>query len=313
MNLDSKNMSDPLLLRREKDRRRREDAFLEAAEGLFGERGFHDASMEEIAHRAGFATGTIYRYFPSKEKLYGEILHRRMAAYYGEVLADLNEAETAGEKIRSIMRAKLRFFLRNRDFIRIYTEGSGSFRSLPPAHSAPESEIREKFHSLVHDVFLQGAVEGLFKEEDVPWRVVAFTGATNAVLLSLLDHSQQIDEDRIVRFLIDMVEHGISPLGQFEGEMDEQEIFDGFDGFDGVSTGGLWTSAGRAGRASSGFSRSRSGCKSRIAGLDRNIEIGGDPESRRIGGHRQRGRCASARDRFRGRAAGEQGGYAIHL
>src|SRR5438552_13219482 len=40
---------------------------LEAALGLFSSKGFHETTMEEVAHAAGVAKGTIYLYFPSKE------------------------------------------------------------------------------------------------------------------------------------------------------------------------------------------------------------------------------------------------------
>ncbi len=42
---------------------------LEAALELFNERGFDDATMREIAARAGVATGAAYYYFASKEDL----------------------------------------------------------------------------------------------------------------------------------------------------------------------------------------------------------------------------------------------------
>lgn len=43
---------------------------LEAAEGEFGERGFHEASIAEITRRAGVALGTFYVYFDSKEAVF---------------------------------------------------------------------------------------------------------------------------------------------------------------------------------------------------------------------------------------------------
>ncbi len=43
---------------------------LAAACKVFSERGFHDATMEEIAQIAGVAKGTIYLHYPSKQAAY---------------------------------------------------------------------------------------------------------------------------------------------------------------------------------------------------------------------------------------------------
>ena len=48
---------------------------LEAAEKVFGEGGT-DASTEEIAKRAGVGAGTVFRHFPTKEKLLEAVLER---------------------------------------------------------------------------------------------------------------------------------------------------------------------------------------------------------------------------------------------
>lgn len=47
----------------------KQEAILAAALQLFTERTFAGAAVPPIAERAGVATGTIYRYFPSKEAL----------------------------------------------------------------------------------------------------------------------------------------------------------------------------------------------------------------------------------------------------
>jgi len=40
---------------------------------LFGSKGFKDTSVADITKMAGFAVGTFYNYYPSKEKLFMEI------------------------------------------------------------------------------------------------------------------------------------------------------------------------------------------------------------------------------------------------
>jgi AcrR family transcriptional regulator len=50
------------------DARRNYDKLVEAARGVFAEAGA-DASLEEIARRAGVGIGTLYRHFPNRQAL----------------------------------------------------------------------------------------------------------------------------------------------------------------------------------------------------------------------------------------------------
>lgn len=61
----------------------RAEQLLDLAERLFAERGFHGASMDELARRAGVSKPVIYDHFGSKEQLFAMCVRRT-----GEVLAD---------------------------------------------------------------------------------------------------------------------------------------------------------------------------------------------------------------------------------
>ncbi|CAN5606971.1 TetR/AcrR family transcriptional regulator [soil metagenome] len=56
-------------------------ALLDAGEQVFGSQGWYDASVVKITEAAGVAQGTFYRYFPSKQALFDEVvvdLNRRV-------------------------------------------------------------------------------------------------------------------------------------------------------------------------------------------------------------------------------------------
>jgi len=50
------------------------DSICHAALDEFSEKGYEKASMREIAAKAGITAGNMYRYFKSKEDLFGEVL-----------------------------------------------------------------------------------------------------------------------------------------------------------------------------------------------------------------------------------------------
>jgi AcrR family transcriptional regulator len=53
---------------------------LEAAFRVFGARGFHQATLDDVARQAGITKGTIYLYFPSKAALFTAMLKARLTA-----------------------------------------------------------------------------------------------------------------------------------------------------------------------------------------------------------------------------------------
>jgi AcrR family transcriptional regulator len=60
----------PLSSRGAKTRRR----LLEAAEAVFAELGFHDASIVKLTEAAGVGQGTFYLYFASKKEIFDELV-----------------------------------------------------------------------------------------------------------------------------------------------------------------------------------------------------------------------------------------------
>lgn len=74
---------------------------LEAAEHVFAERGFHAASVEEIAEQAGFSTGALYWNFANKEDLFVALFEEHTARRLEDVQAiagSEKQAEGARER-----------------------------------------------------------------------------------------------------------------------------------------------------------------------------------------------------------------------
>lgn len=91
---------------KEKQRQEREALILQVAEEVLLEKGYHDASMDEIAARVGIAKGTLYLHFARKEDLVLALLGREVQA----VLHLIEQAAT----MEGTARAKLTFILNAR-------------------------------------------------------------------------------------------------------------------------------------------------------------------------------------------------------
>ncbi len=72
-------MSKVARLTRAESRERTRTQLLAAAEEVFAARGFHGASLDEVAEAAGFSKGAVYSNFGSKDELFVAVLRKRMS------------------------------------------------------------------------------------------------------------------------------------------------------------------------------------------------------------------------------------------
>jgi AcrR family transcriptional regulator len=96
-------------------RAEREEQMLEVAGEVFAERGFHAASMDEIAERADISKPMLYAYFGSKEGLYSSYLHRTGEQLLAAMDAGVDLEATPREQVAGSMLAFLGFVEEHRD------------------------------------------------------------------------------------------------------------------------------------------------------------------------------------------------------
>ena len=84
------------------------DRLLDAAEGIFCERGFKGASIRDIAASAGCNIASVNYYFGSKEKLYEEVWHRHLIPMRDARIAGINKVMS-----QSVVRPDLEDLLRS--------------------------------------------------------------------------------------------------------------------------------------------------------------------------------------------------------
>ena len=133
----------------------RRDHVLECAERIFSDKGFHQATMQEIAEEAEYATGTLYTLFEIKDAIFAAVVRRRMA----EIDAHLREAveadAAAGERIEQFVRGFFEYFEAEKHLVQIYVNVTGGL--LWNVKSELGEEVAE-----MHLAFL-GFLEGIFR------------------------------------------------------------------------------------------------------------------------------------------------------
>jgi AcrR family transcriptional regulator len=101
--------------------RRRTDTrqkLFEAAVDLIAERGYAETTVDDIALRAGVAKGTVYYNFPSKPKLFEELLRHGIGLLTDEFRRAV-EGLPPREAVGALIRAQLEYIQRYRAFAQL--------------------------------------------------------------------------------------------------------------------------------------------------------------------------------------------------
>ena len=101
-------MTDQKLPRREREKLQQRREMLAAALDLFSQKGYHNVSIQEIAEKAEFAIGTLYKFFQSKEDLYKAMVLEQCDQFEEAFLAAMAQPEDEVEKLRNYIRTKSR-------------------------------------------------------------------------------------------------------------------------------------------------------------------------------------------------------------
>ena len=200
-------MENKELPRREREKLRQRQEMLAAALALFSEKGYHSVSMHEIAEKAEFAIGTLYKFFRNKEDLYKALILEQADRFHDAVTRAIEEPDDEVEKLRNYVKAKGAVFRANVSVIRLYfaeTEGA-SFNVM----MGLDREIRERYGHFLQtlaSIFESGMRRKRFEKIADPYHLaVALDSFTNAHLFLWLEapelHPYPEDPDIILNIL----------------------------------------------------------------------------------------------------------------
>ena len=184
---------------------------LQAARTIFARKGFHAATVDDIAAEAGVSKGTVYLYYPSKNDVYWAALKHGVRALHETLQKDVAGAGAVKEKIDRFIAVKFRYFHENRDLFKIYLSEFGNTFCHP---ARLQKEFRELYRTQAR--ILKAVLdEGVRNRElrSVPSEAVAYaiTDLTrNVITHRLLGWSKRKIQDDI-RFVSDLVWKGIGP------------------------------------------------------------------------------------------------------
>jgi len=132
---------------------------LQSAMELFGEKGFPDVPIDQIAARAGVGKGSVYRQFGSKEQLYAASVMEGFVQLRNQIEIALGAAPSIPERIRAIVYHTLSYFWTRRQFFVLLRDPT----KLPRSQEVRYHKERGQLAALVSQVLREGARDGLIR------------------------------------------------------------------------------------------------------------------------------------------------------
>ncbi|MCU1352165.1 MAG: regulatory protein TetR [Acidimicrobiales bacterium] len=163
---------DPGAQRRQRRRLQHQDLsrtqLLDAAEEVFGRKGYHDATLKEVAELAGFSVGSVYSFFENKDDLFRQIYLRRAEEYMPALRAVIGSEGTALDVLHRVVTFEVQYFRDHPHFGRLYLFRSGHVIG-PDATPSVDPAIVANFDEAMRlqaDLFARGQRSGQLRRGD---------------------------------------------------------------------------------------------------------------------------------------------------
>ncbi len=139
---------------REQSKANTRERLLAAARSVFASSGFHGASVDEIASRAGFSTGALYSNFDGKEDLFLVLMEREIDEHSREIAEAVGKRESVAERATGGARRWMAMIDREPELLLLFMEfwayGVRDARVRPKV-AARFAQVREMLTKLVED------------------------------------------------------------------------------------------------------------------------------------------------------------------
>lgn len=131
---------------------------------VFHERGYHGATMRDIARAVGIRAPSIYNHFPTKETLLHHVMMQTLSALRKQVNDALDEHPADPiSQISTFIREHIRFHL---EYTSEAAVADNELRNLSEENRALVMAQRDDYEAILQKILEQGWEQGVFKEQE---------------------------------------------------------------------------------------------------------------------------------------------------
>lgn len=177
-----------------------------AAIKLFAEKGYDNASTEEITAVAGVAKGSLYYHFSKKEDIFDMMLQEGIGLLKNSVEIKTKKCDTALDKIKAVILIEIKVMVKYEEFLNVVlSQIWGDEEKNRKCKQAVFEYIK-----VLEEIVQEGIDNGEFYESDVEATASGIFGVTCSSLLYRLKKNREVDVDRIYKGFVDNVTRTLS-------------------------------------------------------------------------------------------------------
>lgn len=155
--------------RRLRDKERRRESIVDAAETVFVREGYEASTMDQVATEAEVSKGTLYLYFQSKDDLRAAIGERWVTRLIDRLRPRLDAARTGLDGVRAVLESYHEHFARKPDHCRLTIGWVTSPQTAPCGESfAAHRERVQELVGMVVDTIERGRRDGSIRPDVSP-------------------------------------------------------------------------------------------------------------------------------------------------
>ena len=199
------------------------DFILDAAEAVFAQKGYRNATMDDIAREAQFSKATLYRYFQSKRDIFFQIILNSFKDAETRTKKIRMKQESSSKKLREIIVSVLQYYHRKKNISRILLMEKSfmtSMLDLAPEDKRKLSRQEKKFLEEVKArkraimettcaIIEEGMEKGEFRKTDPLQACYAFEAMMHGFYLTRLGFEKTYSLERGAGVIHDFFIHGI--------------------------------------------------------------------------------------------------------
>ena len=149
---------------------------LEAAAQIFSEKGYHAASMQDIARAVNLQKASLYHHVSGKQEILVELLDQAMDILIERISSVVFQPRPPEEKLRQAMQVYILSLIDQRDLAAVLLF---EHRSLGADLKARHLPRRDRFEGLWRGLIQDGVTDGTFACDDPAQAARALLGVMN--------------------------------------------------------------------------------------------------------------------------------------
>jgi len=174
------------------------ELIINSAVKVFSEKGFHGATVKDIANHACIGKGTIYEYFDSKKDLFEEMIMQGLNIFADKARDELEGCNDVRGRLRNFIMLTYKFIKTHRDMACLLSRDPNTISA---EMKNTFMKTRFRMQDIVEDIIEEGISKGIFRQMDAHLAGLVFQGMIGQLGADMMFGRKDLSEEAVDNIL----------------------------------------------------------------------------------------------------------------